>query len=69
MIGAIFQTIATAITQFTSALTNVFNGLAGMFYDSTNSEMTMLGTLLLIAAGVGIVYWGFGTIKGLIKRA
>ncbi|MCQ2088369.1 MAG: hypothetical protein MJZ37_09970 [Bacilli bacterium] len=71
MIGAIFDTIKSAITSFTSALGDVFSGLESMFFTTTSGATvpTMLGTLLLIAAGVGIVYWAFRLIKSLVARA
>lgn len=71
MITAIFNTIKDAITGFTSALGDVFDGLQGLFVDTSaaSPSLTFFGTLLLIAAGVGIVYWAFRMIKGLVQRA
>lgn len=71
MIAAIFNAIKEGITGFTSALSDVFNGLESMFITTSGSTptLTFLGTLILITAGVGIVYWAFRMIKGLISRA
>lgn len=71
MISAIFDTIKSAISAFTSALADVFSGLEGMFFTTTSGTTTptMLGLLLLIGAGVGIVYWAFRLIKSLVIRA
>lgn len=67
MVAHIFEVIAGAITQFLSALTSSINGITSLFYDAT-SGMTFLGTLLLIAVGVGIVYWAFNLIMSLVRR-
>lgn len=67
MVAHIFEVIASAITQFLSALTSSVTGITSLFYDSTNG-MTFLGTLLLIAVGVGIVYWAFNLIMSLVRR-
>lgn len=68
MVSAIFTEVSNAITAFTSALSNAVGGVTSMFYDTTDG-LTVLGSLLLIAVGVGIVYWAFRLIKGLIRRA
>lgn len=68
MISAIFQEVGSAVTAFTTALSNAVSGVTSMFYDATNG-LTTLGSLLLIAVGVGLVYWAFRLIKGLVRRA
>lgn len=67
MVQAIFNVITQAITQFISCLTSSVSGVTSLFYDATDG-MTFLGTLLLIAVGVGIVYYAFRLIMSLIKR-
>lgn len=74
IVSVIFEVIAAAITSFTSALTDAVSGITALFYvpagtGETSGHMTFLGVLLLIAAGVGIVYWCFRLIKGLVRRA
>lgn len=72
MISAIFQAITDSVTGFTGALAGVFEGLEAMFVTTTSggaTQLTFLGILILVAAGVGIVYWAFRMIKGLISRA
>lgn len=71
MIGQIFQTIQTAITQFMATLTAAINGIVSLFWtapvgDSGTGELTFLGTIMLIGAGVGLVYWAFYFIRNLI---
>lgn len=67
MVAQIFEQIAAAITAMLSALTNAVSGVTALFYN-TETGMTFLGVLLLIAVGVGIVYWAFNLIKGLVRR-
>lgn len=72
MISEIFATITQAITNFAQSLGSAVTNIASMFYDSTaNSgagELTFLGTLALIGVGVGVVYWAFRLIRGLISQ-
>jgi hypothetical protein len=65
MIATIFGTIADVVDQYTNVLLDVFEGLVGIFYDG--STLTLLGTLALIAVGVGIVAWAFGLVKSLFR--
>lgn len=74
MVGTIFSEIANAISEMLSALTNAISGVTELFYvaptgTETTGHMTFLGVLLLIAVGVGIVYWAFNLIRGLVRRA
>jgi len=73
VVQTIFGIITQAITSFTSALTSAVGGVTGLFYVEASgtdpAHMTFLGVLLLIAAGVAIVYWCVRLIKGLIQRA
>lgn len=74
MIGTIFSEIANAISEMLSALTSAISGVTSLFYvaptgTETTGHMTFLGVLLLIAVGVGIVYWAFNLIRGLVRRA
>lgn len=68
IVTEIFEVIGGVVTQFANTLGSAITSITSMFYDPTNG-MTFLGVLLLIAAGVGLVYWGFRLIRGLIKRA
>jgi len=66
MISAMFTEVGAAITAFSTALGNGITSVIAMFYDSTNG-ITPLGSLLLIGVGVGLVYFGWRLIKGLIS--
>ena len=67
MIAAIFKAVQDAVPWFIGVLQTAFSGVGGMFISDTN-ELTFLGYLLLIASGVGIVYFGFRLVKSLVGR-
>ena len=64
MIGQIFQNIGVAATQFISVIVSGFTSIMPVFY-AEEGGFTLLGTLLLISAGVGLVYWLFYFIRSL----
>lgn len=68
MVAAIFKAVQDGVTGFIGVLTSAFSGVGALFISDTN-ELTFLGTLLLIAAGVGIVYFGFRLVKSLVSHA
>lgn len=67
MVAEIFDTITDVIGAYVGALQDTFEGLVEIFYNSTTSSLTLLGTLALIAVGVGIVAWAFGLVKSLFR--
>lgn len=71
MINDIFGAVGDAVTAFAGALSSSITSVTGMFYDAsgTTPQLTVLGTLILIVVGVGLVYWAFRLIKGLLRRA
>lgn len=70
MINDIFTAVGDAVTAFASALASSISSVTSMFYTSgANAGLTVLGTLILIVVGVGLVYWAFRLIRGLLQRA
>lgn len=70
LVSDIFEVIADAITNFATALGSAITSVTSMFYTTgENAGLTFLGTLILIVVGVGLVYWAFRLIKGLLHRA
>jgi hypothetical protein len=65
LITEIFGTISDVVVGMTDVIVSLFESLVGIFYDGTN--ITLLGTLALIGAGVGLVYWAFDTVRGLFN--
>lgn len=73
VITQIFSAVGDAITGFSGALSNAITSITGMFYtapsgSNTTGSLTFLGVLLCIALGMGLVYFGFRLIRGLIAR-
>lgn len=68
MISAMFTEVAAAITGFSTVLSQAATNVLALFYDATNG-ITPLGSLLLIGVGVGICYFVFRLISGLVGRA
>lgn len=66
MVEQIFGTIGDAITQFATQLGNGFSSIISMVY-TTEGGITPLGTLLLVGTAVGIVYWTFNLVRGLVS--
>lgn len=71
MVAEIFEAVGDAITGFAGAVASSVSSVTSMFITESSGTyaLTTLGTLLLIAVGVGLVFWAFRLIKGLIKRA
>ena len=65
MISALFQTIGTAITSFVGVLGNGLAGIISLFWDGT--ALTNTGILMLIPAGIGLVWGAYALIKALIR--
>lgn len=68
-VTGIFETITSAITSFVGSLGQAINGITNLFWTTgENAGPTFLGVLMLILAGVGLVYGAFRLIRGLIGR-
>jgi hypothetical protein len=67
LISAIFDTISDVVTSMTAVIVDIFESFVGIFYDSAATELTLFGTLALIGAGVGLVYWALGLVQGLFN--
>lgn len=67
MVANIFGVITDVITNFVNSLNSAVGGVMNLFY--YDNQLTLLGTLLLIAVGVAIVYWCFRLIMRLVRRA
>ena len=73
MVSEIFSTITEVITSFFGSLSQGVNSITGLIYTpgsgSDAGKLTTFGTLLLISAGVGIVYWLFRMVRKLVHAA
>ena len=73
MVSDIFETIGSAISGVLDNMGDVFSNITSLFYapatgTETSGHFTFLGILLLITAGVALVYWAFRLIRGLLGR-
>jgi uncharacterized YccA/Bax inhibitor family protein len=67
MISALFTQLGTIATNLGTLLTSVFNSVVSMFYGGEPAALTDLGTLALIAAASGLVFWGFSFVLKLLR--
>ena len=67
MVTNIFGVIGDVVSNFVATLISAVNGLIPLLYDTsgTTPQFTFVGTMLLIAVGMGIVYWVFRLLRGL----
>lgn len=68
MVAEIFDTIGDVISAMIENLTTALTGVTALFWDTTNSKLTILGILSVIAVGTGLVFFVFNLIRSLIQR-
>lgn len=68
MVSAIFGGIQAAVSGIFVIILDAFNSAANVFYDSTTSQLTLVGTLLLLSTGIGMSYAALRWIKSLMPR-
>ena len=64
MIGEILEKLGEVVTGFVEVVMNGLGSILNSLYDSTTG-ITLLGSLFVITAGVGIVYWAIRMIRNL----
>lgn len=65
--AAILTAIGTMISSVVTWVTSTATSVSAIFYDATDG-FTFLGTLLLVAFGLGMVWVLINFIKSLVKR-
>lgn len=65
--AAILSAIGTMLTSVLGWTTSTITSVVGLFYDSTEG-FTFIGTLLLVAFGIGFVWVLINFIRGLVRR-
>lgn len=58
---------ANIVTDFIAILVSAVAGIGDILYDSTTSQLTIVGSALAFALAVGVVYLLFRMVRGLIK--
>ena len=64
MISAIFGSLGTAVSGFSTIIVSLFESLVGIFYDGT--AITDVGSLAIVGFGVSLVFFGFRFVFRLI---
>lgn len=70
MVSALFTEISNAMSSFITTLGSGVNAMSELFYTAgTNGSYTptILGSLVAIVAGVGLVWFVFRLIIGLVR--
>lgn len=65
--AAILTAIGTMFTSVVGWITSTITSVAAIFYDATDG-FTFVGTLLLVAFGIGFVWVLINFIRGLVRR-
>lgn len=68
MIAEFIEVVGEWITGMLTWLGSIFTGVTGLFWDTTDSEFTFLGLLLLFGLAVGLIYFGINFVTRLIKK-
>lgn len=66
MVGSIFEALGDVISGYVGSISSMFSSLIAIFYVE-DTGLTLIGTLLLLAVGIGVVIWGFNMIVNLIN--
>lgn len=69
MVSALFTAASDALTGMLGLFTDGVSGVGALFWNATDSQLTILGTLLVIPLGVGVVWFVFKFIRGLIPSS
>lgn len=65
--AAILTAIGTMFTSVVGWITSTITSVSAIFYDATDG-FTFVGTLLLVAFGIGFVWVLINFIRGLVRR-
>lgn len=67
MITKLFGVLGDVITNTLALLVDIFEGTTAVFYIE-ETGFTFVGTLMLVALGMSMAFFGWKVIKGLLKR-
>lgn len=71
MVAGIFNAILEIAQAFITLIIGVFSGLQALIWTAgTGSDpgtLTFFGTLILLSAGTGVVYWAVDLVRSLVR--
>lgn len=69
IITSIFEAIGSVVTGFLDVLSNLFNGVLELFYNTGESGgLTTLGIILIVGVATPLVFWGINWIVSFFRR-
>ena len=68
MISAIVDAIVNASTELLENLPSIFTTVMEVLYDTTNSELTVLGEVIVATAGFALAWAGIRFVFGFVSR-
>lgn len=68
MVTEIITTITDWLTGFWTLVTSTIESAVGLFWDATDSKLTVIGVLALFGLAVGILYLGLTFVMRLFKK-
>lgn len=69
MLNEIITTIFGAGVEAVGGIGNLLSAGVGIFWDTTTSKLTDFGTIALVVAGIGLAFFAFKAIRGLLPRS
>ena len=67
-VTTMFETLQEIVTAVGSLIGNVFKSVVDLIYDSSEGGgLTVVGVLLLIGVAVGLFFFVFRWVRGLIR--
>lgn len=69
MVTQIVNTITEWVNGFTTMVLALFQNMTALFWNATDSELTLFGILALFGVGIGLVYFGLRFIRSMFPGA
>lgn len=67
MLTQIIETLFGASTSAVGGIGDVLTSGVSIFWDSTASQLTDVGTILLVVGGIGIAFFAFRFLRRLFR--
>lgn len=67
MIASLFTALTEALGGFADAFTSVITDVVGIFWNSTDNSLTLIGTLMVIGLAISVVYGVIRWVSRLVR--